>query len=184
MTRRSRAAADTNAPITGKWSRPIGALATHEPGGRDRGTEDPIPRVTKRPLRCQVGGSRDRWLGYLSVCSRFPIQGDLKLGPRSLDFDGGPVYEPAAADPDPSAPVRDRRCRRRAGTGQPIDRRPGRRATARTLTPGPPGRRERSAERWLLPDRRDGRLRWQRVRRDGDRAVEREGQPPASTVAR
>jgi hypothetical protein len=45
-----------------------------------------------------------------------------------------------------------------------------------------PRRRQRSVERWLRLDRRDGRLRWQRVRRDDERAVEQEGQPPAPTV--
>lgn len=176
MTRRSSTGADANEPIMGKWSRAVGAAATHESGGSDRGAQDPIPRVTQRPTQRGSGRSVGRSLGDAFVCSRIPIQGDLKLEPRSFVFEGGPIYAPAAAGRDRSAPVRDRGRRRRAGTtnsrtiaGQADEPRRGLRRSA-TRSPSAVS----GAEAPGLTDTTDP-LRWPRTRRDGVRAVDRWG---------
>ena len=122
-------------------------------------------------------------IDQLSGCSCFPIPGDLNQGPRSSDSRRRPDSSSAAAGRDR---LRGRPIDGAAvaqGRGTRIDRLAfGRTVMARTSTIRYPIRRQRSAERWLLLDRRDGRLRWQPVRRDDEWAVEREGQPPAQTV--
>jgi hypothetical protein len=152
MIRRSSAGADANVPIIGEGSRPASRVPTHESGGSDRGAQDPIPRVTQRPTQRGSGRSRGRWLGDVPVWRCVPIQGDLKLGPRSSACRRQPDSSPAAAGRNrlPRSAI-DRR-RRRAGT-RASDRPTGvgRTVTARTSAISGPVVVSEPAERWLLP---------------------------------
>ena len=108
----------------GKRSRSARAASTREFGGSDRGAEDPIPRVTKRPTQRGFGRSDDRWLGEVFVRRWYPIQGDLELGPRPSVLRRRPFVCNCGgrSGPCPRVGKRPAPPSRRDG-GHPIDRR-------------------------------------------------------------